>query len=215
MSKNLLLPLLLVTVACTGAEDDGVVPIPVEDSEDWEDTGSSTFPIDTNPDSGLDISPEHTLTLEQWGRWELSPFGGPYERLVGELHVWEYLDGVRPDTGIETGLDTGLSEEEALLCDLTWSLIGDVAEVACDDCLFAFDVEFFLVEGDASTCRDPDMPEEGEVRRYGYDTDGVIWHDYGGSGVWLPWFVAERNGDTITFSWLLTLGVGLEEEEDE
>lgn len=203
----------ITLVGCAGEDDDPIVALPPVDSERTRDT-SSGFPLDSLGDSAADEAPAHTLTMEQWGLWELSPFGGPYTAMVGELRVWEYLDGLRPDSA-DTALDTGMGWEEALSCQAVLSLVGEPLDEVCATCSFGFAVQITLVDGDPSACRDPDMPQDGEERAWAWDEAGLIWYDYGGSGLWLPWWEAMRSGDSIDFQWTTTVGVVLDEEEDE
>lgn len=198
---------------CKGGDDGSAVVLPPEDTARTRDS-TSGFPLDSLGDSGLDQSPDHTLTLEQWGEWDLSPFGGPYTALVGELRAWEYLDGLRPDTA-DTA-DTGGLRAEALTCAVTFSLVGEALDEGCPSCDFAFAVQLYLVDGDPADCRDPDMPTDGEVRAWGWSgADDTIWYDYGGSGLWLPWWPGIRAGDSVSFVWTATLGVAVDEEEED
>ncbi|MCB9759596.1 MAG: hypothetical protein H6739_07120 [Alphaproteobacteria bacterium] len=203
-----------LAVACQGPEDDNPVGIPPVDSDDTLLTDdSSGFPIDTSPDSGFDLSPNHTLTIEQWGEWELSPFGGPYTALVGELRAWEYLDSQRPP---EDSADTGDYPADALLCDVTFSLVGAPSEEACAGCDFTFDVDFYLVDGNPDDCRDPDMPAHGDTRRYGFSSSAEqLLYDFGDAGQWLPWWDAWRAGDSVYFQWVATLGIAIEDDEED
>lgn len=211
-----MLPLLLAAIfACSGADDtDPTLPDPIDTGSPDKDTDVSTFPIDTSGDTDLDVAPRHTLTMHQFGAWDLGPSGGPYTTMSGTLRVIEYLDGAQWDTGPDTdGIpDTDLPPD----CLVVFALSGAPSETSCDGCTAAFDVTFALTEGDPSLCRDPELPADGDVRRFGWlPTEDVIVHDYGDIGLWLPWYPGEQLGDRITFDWTATVGVSIEEEEEE
>ena len=138
--------------------------------------------------------------------------------------VQEYLDGFRPDSGDsgdpdppDSG-DTGLTLEEGLVCDVTFALSGvpvDPADV-CAGCDFAFRIQFALLDGDASQCHDPNLPEHQEQWTMAYHpTDGHVLLDFGDSGLWTPWYNAAMTGDAVDYLWEVDVGVAVEEEEDE
>jgi len=196
-------------LACSGQEPDGVLP--TEEGLRVEDTGSSSVILDTGPDTGLNGDPEHFLFLYQTGLWEMSPFGGPYTHVVGEIEAWEYLDEERPR---RDSADTAEPDEPGLICETTWALVGTASEELCPACEFAFDIEYTLVAGDDEPCRDPDLPASGDVLRFGWnETDRVIEHDVGGAGLWMPWWAATRAGDDLAFEWSARFGVVPEEDE--
>lgn len=214
MNHRLALALVLFGVCgCEPGDDDSPVPLPPIDSEAPPDTGG--FPIDTSPETGIDEAPLHTLTIEQWGTWELAPFGGPYLTMTGVFEVSEYLDNQRPPEP-EDSEAVADYPADALRCSARFSLVGSLAEDPCPGCDVTFAVEYYLTEGDPEPCRDPDMPSHGDVRRYGFsEADELIYLDYGDAGLWLPWWMAIRAGDSVNFSWLATYGVFVEEEEEE
>jgi hypothetical protein len=193
--------MLLLAFACASKMDDtgdpGELPPEEEVPPSTSDTG---FEVDTGLTQGeQDDVPDHTLTLDQQGYWELTPLGGPYTALTGKLDVLEILDGA----------------EEEPACELEWSMTGALAEEGgCEGCGFTFDVEFYLSGGEPEPCYDPELPEAGEVWRLGFhEGDGVLLRDYGGTGVWIPWFEAALNEDTLSFSWTAEVGVSVDEDE--
>lgn len=155
-----------------------------------EDTGSGTS----------DDTPSHSLQISQTGTWELSPRGGPWTTLVGELLITEVLDG----------------DEELPACTASFALTGEALEEAgCDGCEVAFAVSFYLNEGDPGACRDPDTPQHGDLHTFGLaPTEDLIYLDYHGSGIWIPWYAAEIDEDDVAYAWLTTLAVAIEEEEE-
>jgi len=201
-----LLALILAASACgdeaadTGAED--TLP-PEEETEFVIDSG---FVVDTG-DTGFNVGdqdrePEHTLTMSHEGEWSLTPLGGPYTALTGHMDVVEVLDG-------------DLKEPA---CELTWSLTGELVDEetggACASCAFTFAVQFYLSEGEAGACSDPELPADGDTWLLGFDeADGVLTREYDGTGIWIPWFAAELDGDTLSFDWSASVGVLVEEEE--
>lgn len=205
--------LLLALFACTGNEEsDATLPEVEETGVEDPDTDVSQFPIDTSVDTDFDSVPLHTLTLHQWGVWDLAN-GPSYDGLTGTMWVIEYLDGDQWDTGPDTdGIpDTDLPPD----CLVTYALTGVPAETSCDGCSFAFEVTFAVVEGEVGPCRDPELPEDGETHRFGFRaSDDTIVLDYGDIGLWLPWYPAEKVIDQVTFDWRATLGVSIEEEEE-
>lgn len=156
----------------------------------YEDTGGGT----------TDETPSHWLMLSQTGTWELSPRGGPWTTLVGELLISEILDG----------------DEELPACEASFALTGEaLEEAACDGCEVAFAVSFYLTDGDPGACRDPDTPQHGDLHTFGLaPTEELIYLDYHGSGIWIPWYAAEIDEDDVAFAWTTTLAVKIEEEEE-
>lgn len=212
------LPLTILWVAATACkpgdtETDAQLP-PADTGEVPRDTSPTEFPVDTSLDSGFLIEPEHTVTVHEWGTWRMSPSGGPYNALTGELRIREYLDGVRPDTA-DTGGDT---DEVVLDCDVTYSLVGapPTDDSDCAACDWTFEIEVYLVDGDPSLCHDPDRLQPDQVYTFGFSaSDGMIHYDYGDIGLWLPWWPATRRGDVIEFEWEATLGIALEDTGEE
>ena len=209
---------LLPLLACSGPDDTAPVDIPTDDGRPTPDT--ATFSFDTGVDTGLNDSPENTLTFVQDGRWEMSPVGGPYTSAVGVFRVLEYQDDMAPveDTGDPEPDDDEDDDEvelpEGTICDATFALTATAVE-GCDTCDFSFDFLFYVLDGDPSLCQDPDMPMDGETRRYGFDVDAkTVYYDYGDSGLWLEWWHGVRQGDKVFFEWTATVGWIPMEDED-
>ena len=99
---------------------------------------------------------------------------------------------------------------------LTAELVDEeVGEPACPSCAFTFAVLFYLSEGEAEACMDPELPGDGDTWMLGYDAgEGALVREYAGTGIWIPWFAAELDGDTLTFDWSATVGVQLPEEDE-
>lgn len=197
---------LVVGVAsgCKPKGDDtaSAVEIPEETASYDSRAETGTLIVDTYLEDDGDDVPTHTLTVTQEGSWELTPRGGPWTALTGDLSILELLD----------------SDEEVPSCEVSFALTGEAPEgeaSGCDTCDDVFVVSFYLSSGDPSTCSDPDMPADGDVRAYGYsEVDSTIYLDYAGTGVWLPWYEAEVDEDTISFSWSTDLAVFVPEEDD-
>lgn len=195
-----MLAYFLTLLACAPAADDtgGEAQLPPEEPPVSMDTG---FQVDTGITGGApsDEEPEDSLEILQQGRWEMTPLGGPYTAMTGELECLEILNG----------------DELEPSCALSWSLTGELLdEGGCEGCEFTFEVEFYLVEGESGDCYDPELPASGDRWMLGYDpSEGVLLREYQGTGVWIPWYRAELSGDTLSFSWSATVGVAVEEEE--
>lgn len=199
----------IALLACKDPDPDAGVLPPDDTAWSDRDTEDDRVPLDTQVDTGLDQTPAHTVTLHHEGRWELSPFGGPYVNLVGTLSTWEYLDGDKPDPDTA---DPDPEPDPNLLCETQWGLVGAVLDeddpAPCDVCDVAFTVTHTLVQGDPAACVDPDLPRDGERLRFGLRaSDNTLLHDVGGSGLWTPWYSGLRAGDVLTFEWDMTLGV--------
>ena len=69
-----------------------------------------------------------------------------------------------------------------------------------------FAVTHTLVEGDPTACWDPDTPSDGSVFTLGLSGETIVF-DYYDSGVWLPWYAAEREADRVDFAWSTRLGL--------
>jgi hypothetical protein len=232
--------LLFLAIGCAPVSDETDAGLPDESDLPTRETGVSDFPDDTDADTGFVQEPIHVLTVRQWGMWSLSPEGGPYTTMVGVLRVQEYLDGARPaDTGdtandsgstsdTDTSADTDTSDTDTsdtdvpdssgdpvvLDCDVVYSLTGELSEGEYPDYVATFTVNTRVVSGDVGMCHDPDLPYDDENRHQAWDADsGWIVEDYGGIGVWLPWYPAEQIGDRVRFEWISTLGVAVEEED--
>lgn len=221
--RTLLIVTLGLVTACTPDEVEDTGPdLPDTDTE-WHDTGEPWEYVDTGGGLNIDDVPDHLLTIRQWGSWNMGPPTGPYNTLSGDLLVQEYLDGFRPDTGDTGGpppidtADTGLTLEEGLVCDATYNVAGVpvTAGEECAGCSFTFLVQFSLVDGDPSTCHDPNLPSTGDEWAMGYHPgDEVILVNLGDSGLWTPWYNAVLAGDIVDYLWEVEVGIAIEEEED-
>ena len=186
--------MLLCLLACTAPEDSGVSELPPEES--------AVIPVDSTPftvDSGIedgpsDTVPTHSLLLRHTGFWLLTPLGGPYRAITGELLIQEILDG----------------DEEVPACSLRYALTGTPETEGCPGCDFSFRVTHYLAEGDPERCQQPDLPAEQEI--FGWKEPN-LYLNYAESGLWLPWYEAERVDDELSFSWEQLVGLTVEEEE--
>ena len=207
MIRHIVAPLVALT-ACGAPSSPERQPLPADtgeatvlviDTADFlpVDTGS-TFPTE-------DAEPLNTLYIRQSGTWSVSPAGGPFTDIAGTMRVLEYIDELP---------DPEDPDDEGYACDATYTLTGQApAQHSCSSCDFVFDIEFFVNAGDPTTCREPDTPMHEAVWRMGYDsTQGKILHDYGGSGIWVPWMDAELLGTDLTF--LFEADVAIRVDED-
>ncbi len=176
------------------------------------DTGFVVFPVDDTAASAVgDRDPAHTITALQEGTWSLAPASGPYTTMTGTLTVRERVDGDFSAPEDTAPPDTATPPDP---CSLTFGLSGDVVEPGCAGCLVTLAVTHTLVEGDVSGCRAPDVPADGSVWVLGYHPgSAAILLDYGGTGVWLPWYAADHDGDVVTMTWTTTAGVVVPEED--
>lgn len=186
---------LLLVFACGSPDDSAPAELPPEDSEVIP-VDSTPFQVDSSIDDGpSDTTPEHRLRLVHEGFWLLTPLGGPYRAITGELLVQEILDG----------------NEEEPTCMLRYALTGTPEEEGCAGCDFAFRVTHYLVQGDPESCQQPDLPREQEV--YGWK-EPSLYLDYQESGLWLAWYEGEwGEEEELGFGWEQTVGVELEEED--
>lgn len=187
--------LFLLFSACSGKNDtDSVGELPPEESRSSE-TGTPEFTIDTGITTGTaDGVPEHTLTVRYTGFWILTPLGGPYKALTGELETTEILDG----------------DEENPSCYLRYALTGTPESENCPGCSFTFLVTHYLAEGDPEACQQPELPKEQE--RQGF-ADPLIYQDYQQTGLWFAWYNATFEKDEVDINWETTLGVDVQEED--
>jgi hypothetical protein len=205
------IPLLVALAACAGETGETRQPLP-------EDTGEATvltidtadfIPVDTGTEFGTeDVVPLSSLFISQSGIMTVSPAGGPFTDVSGSMLIQEYIDAppnIKKDP------------EAEYACEATYSLTGQApADHSCGSCDFVFDIEFFVSDGDATACREPDTPQHQVVWRMGYDSgQGKILHDYGGTGVWVPWMDANLAGTDLTFSFDKVVAIQVEEEEEE
>lgn len=197
--------ILVALLACSGDEAPTRQPLPTDTGDATVltvDTGDF-LPVDTGTAFQTeDDIPLNSLFISQAGTWSLSPLGGPFTDVSGSMIIQEYIDELDP-----------LLPEYA--CDVTYAITGQSpAEHSCTSCDFVFDVEFFVNEGDAGACREPDTPQHQVVWRMGYDSNrGKILHDYGGTGVWVPWMDAQLTGSDLTFTFETVVAIQVEEEE--
>ena len=194
------------------------------------DTGFA-FSDDSFEDDGLDEQPDNTLLLRHTGSWSLSPLGGPYRAVVGELIVEEFIDG----------------DPDQPWCWVEYAMTGERVEDEradnCASCDFVFEVEFYLnidggdrpVDGadpidtggtyDArdlvevhgrEDCRSPELPADGERWLMGYvDGESEIYMEYFGTGIWLPWYAGELAFDVIEFAWVEEFGFVVPPDDEE
>lgn len=190
-----ILLIVLSLTACTPADDsDSSAVLPPEDS-DLVDSTPPEFTVDTGLDPGTyDEVPAHTLTLRHEGFWILTPLGGPYKAITGELEISEFLDG----------------DETTPACYLRYALTGTVEEENCSGCSFTFLVTHYLAEGDPEGCLQPELPAEQERQGFASPT---VYQDYQQTGLWLPWYTGTFSNDELDFSWESTVGVDLPEED--
>lgn len=203
--------MILLLLACKSEEPPTPTPATATPppTVPWVDTGIFR-PSDTGEDPTLDDDvPDHTLEVVHSGYWERS--GTPYDAVVGELHVREILDGYVPDTS-----DTG----DQLACDVRWFVTGTPDSIVhtCPGCDPGWEVTFTYDEASVSTlalCNDRELPDDGSVWHLAlHPGDGVIYYNWFGSGVWLPWWNAEEVGDRVDYGWQGQIAVGVEEEEE-
>lgn len=199
------------------------LPPPETGVEAGGDTGFPIFPVEDTGDALGDEQPEHELWILQEGSWQLEPAGGPYERMTGSLRLRERIDGdFQADTGdsalppADSGRgDTGEDAAEPIEgCDVRYALAGELVEPGCVGCTFSFAVEHELLSGEPADCLEPDAPSAGALRVLGYHpASQTLQLDYGGTGVWIPWYGAVQAGDEILFEWSSTTGVAVDEED--
>ena len=211
--------------ACTPSGEDSDIPeLPDEDTPLPEDTGPFEIPEDTDNTGPVDQEPLHYLYAYQDGDWALTPSGGPYTALTGTLEVWEFIDYPRPsqtDTDIpwtDTDYPWLELEETPVICNVVYRVVGSASEPedACSDCAWSMDIQFDVQSGDPTPCSDPDLPANGDIRRFGWRTsDSTLLYDYQGVGVWFPWYRANGAADQVAFSWFNRSGISLEEEDED
>lgn len=195
------------------------------------DTGFS-FSADTFDPGDLDQIPNNTLLIQHVGSWSLSPLGGPYRAVVGDLQVDEYIDG----------------QDDMPWCWVVYSMTGEVVEderaSSCATCDFVFEIQFYVNQDGGfkpeegaepidtggnydeddvietngiGDCMSPDLPGDGDRWLMGWAEDEeTLYMEYFGSGIWLPWYSGELEFDRLSFSWVDEFGfvVPPEEEED-
>lgn len=197
---------LSLAVACNGEGPTQTTP-PTTDSHTGEPQilplDSFPLPEDTAPEVIPDLTPDHWILLTQVGQWTLGNTSAPWGSVTGTLRLREYVDA----------LDTA---EPVYECDVTYSLTGsEVTPNDCPGCDFVMAVEHYVTAGDPSACHDPDAPVDGAIRHLGYDNGAKkILFDYYGSGVWIPWYDADRTGQIVDFEWSAQLGIELPDSAD-
>ena len=228
---TLLLPALLVGAvsACKGGDGEtGTATLPPVDTGAASGDGGlgESLPLDTSGGIISDPSPAHQLTIQHRGAWTLSPSTGLWTELSGTLSVVEAVDGVGLDTGADsgTGSDSGASGDggakgedtaEPPACELLYQLAGPVTvgdPQGCAVCDYTAALVVTLATGDRSTCRDPELPDDGATWVVGVSiADGVLYTNYHGTGLWLPWYNSEQVSNSATFWWDSVMGVDIED----
>lgn len=190
------------------------------------------FEPDTFDPGELDQVPDNTLLVQHVGSWSLSPLGGPYRAVVGDLTVEEFID----------------EDPDQPWCWVVYAMTGEVVEDeradTCATCDFVFEIQYYVnVDGGLrpedgaepidtggnydeddvvetngiEDCMSPELPRDGDRLLMGWSEDEeTIYMEYYGSGIWLPWYSGELAFDHLDFSWVDTFGfvVPPEEEED-
>lgn len=191
---------LIAAAGCSDKSDDTGASVGLPDETDTVSLiGDSVALIaDTFSDGLGDDQPTHWLTLSQEGQWDLTPRGGPWTTLTGELHATEVLD----------------DDEENPTCDVTYALTGETYDgEPCDTCDDAFTVSFYVTAGSPDDCADPDLPTADEPRIFGWSAvDSTIYLNYADMGVWLPWYEGTLDEDTLSYTWTTKLAKYVEED---
>lgn len=161
---------------------------------------SYPLPTDSSPDLPPNLTPSHWVTLEQTGTWVLGSSTPPFSSMTGDLRIREYVDD----------LDTAVPNYE---CDVTYALTGsEVTQHSCGACDFVFEIEHYVQSGSPGDCHDPDVPLDGSIWNMGFDSGTrTIYRNYGGTGLWLPWYDATKAGATVTFDWTASLAIEVED----
>lgn len=203
-------------VSCDGSDtgEAGKSQLPPDDSDEGTgDTALPYFPVDTAADTGFNLEPVDTLTLQHTGLWSQSPVGGPYSALTGDLAIFEYMNG----------------DEDQPWCRVHFAVTGLKTDETCSTCDIGYRVEFYVVSEGASEeeaadevevgglalCESPDLPEDLERWHMGWSEDEqTLYFNYYDSGFWLPWYEADAVHDDIAFTWAETLGFFVPEDDD-
>jgi len=226
----------VLIAGCSSDKDSGAADtLPSLDSALGGDDGrldsGYTFDPDTFDPGELDQVPNNTLLLQHVGSWSLSPLGGPYRAVVGDLTVEEFIDG----------------DDEMPWCWVVYALTGEVVEDeradSCATCDFVFEVQYYVnVDGGLrpeegaepidtggnydeddvvethgiEDCMSPELPRDGDRVLMGWAEDeGTLYMEYYGSGIWLPWYSGELAFDQLEFSWVDEFGFVIPPEEEE
>ena len=202
MSRHFLILTFLAVggLGCGAGEEETPTPtLPPDDTPEATPPDNATpFAPGEIPPGGDEV-PEHVLIARETGTWALSPRGGPWDAITGELTIVELVDG----------------EEESPACERIYALTGTVVQNSgCPDCLVVADI-FHYLNVSTGECVHPDIPEHESLRRYGFDAvNNVLWLDWENSGLWIPWYDAELLGDLLTFEWTETYGYTLPDEDN-
>ena len=191
-------------IACKATDDTGSsgagVGLPAENGGDTFIYDTSSGGFETGQIGTSDQTPAHWVTSRESGRVTVTPRGGPYTELAGTLSIIEVLDDLT----------------EAPTCSLSWGLTGTAVDTACPTCTVAFDVLFYLNDGDPTLCETPDIPSDGEVRTFGWsEEEELVYFDWYDTGAWVPWYSAVfdwDSGDILLYNERV-LGFNPEEEE--
>lgn len=192
--------LIVATLAACTPDPGSPEPTTPTDSETGDvhilPRDSYTLPTDTAPDLPPNITPTHWVTLEQTGAWLLGNSTPPFGSMTGNLHLREYVDD----------LDTA---EPVYDCDVEYALTGsELTQHTCSACDFVFEVEHYVQSGTPTDCHDPDVPLDGSIWNLGFDSGTkTIYRNYGGTGLWLPWYDATKQGATVNFEWTASLAI--------
>lgn len=205
-----------ILAACNGSDTGEAVgsQLPPSDTDGASgDTSMPFFPVDTAADTGFNLEPVDTLTLQHTGLWSQSPVGGPYSALTGDLTVFEYLN----------------DDEGQPWCRVHFAVTGLKTDVACPTCDIGYLVEFYVVSegpteeeaagevqvGGLEMCKSPDLPADLERWNMGWSEDEqTLYFNYYDSGFWLPWYEADAVHDDIAFTWAETLGFFVPEDDN-
>ena len=216
----------IVLSACSGrSEDTATASLPDADTAVVQDNPSDTALLGGLDTGTTNDSPGEVLEVVYEGVWELSPQGGPYRNMTGELKVREIRDG----------------DEDQYWCAVNYALTGTVPDdedAGCSYCDVTLEVlHYITVEGlwdgktpivdedeDSETygeqlgrremCMDPDVPEDQARWTMSFaEEDDFIHFDYYGTGVWVPWYEGELVHDTLTFEYRAEVGFIKPEEE--
>ncbi len=204
--------LLALLAGCTPETADTSVTLPPEETDIPRDTDPVDFPEDTSLDSDLDVAPVHTLTMHQFGWWDVTP-----DAMTGTLRYQEYVDDGAPNNDTADTDPTWPLDTELLLlpiCDLTITLAGPSAATVptCAGCETAYEITFTYRAGDVTACHDNELPLDGATRVMAFNpTDQQIYMNFGNIDLWLPWYGGTRTLDRVTFNWLATVGVSIDD----
>lgn len=205
--------------ACGGEDSDSASDIlPTDTQTVPDDTGMGWFEVDTALDTGYNQPPIMDLLINHSGEWELSPIAGPYQILIGEMHVQEIV----------------VDNNASLWCDFTIALTGEYSGQGCNTCDFAFNVEFYVNENPNAPdeeemdmndppefaytiedCMTPDLPSDQGIWEMGFSSiENTIFVNYENSGFWLPWYEAYQVNDSVLFEWETNIGIyGLPDDD--